>query len=203
MELGLRCDRSSTVQFAVEERADAPGAAAAPAVPLVWRGAGLVLVPDKGVRLTGMLMIEAHGGRAGDGARDDPALQRLIEQVARSYQQDSRLLNAIIHVESRFNPLAVSAKGAIGLMQVMPATAERMGLRDPERTLFDPLSNLHAGARYLRLLLDMFHGQLELAIAAYNAGEGAVLKYGGIPPYPETRAYVREVMRAAGFVNRE
>jgi len=78
---------------------------------------------------------------------------------------------------------------------VMPATAERMGLADAQRTLFEPEANLRTGARYLRTLLNMFEGQPELAIAAYNAGEGAVMKYGReIPPYPETQAYVQNVM---------
>lgn len=130
-----------------------------------------------------------------------PAIERtnaydpMIEAVAKAFGHDVNLLRAIVHVESRFNPNAVSSKGAIGLMQVMPATASRMGLADAERALFEPEANLRTGARYLRTLLNMFEGQPELAIAAYNAGEGAVLKYGReIPPYPETQAYVQNVM---------
>jgi hypothetical protein len=127
----------------------------------------------------------------------DPDLRTLIHRVAHHYGHDPQLLNAIIHVESRFNPEAVSPKGAIGLMQVMPATARRMGVDDPARALLDPGTNLRAGARYLRLLWDMFAGQPELAIAAYNAGEGAVLRHGKqVPPYPETRNYVDQVLRA-------
>jgi soluble lytic murein transglycosylase-like protein len=174
---GLRCEARS---------ADAGTTAAAPrpqpvdhATPAGHRGLEL---------LTDNTVSRALAPRAA-------SLQPLIDNVARLYAHEPQLLNALIHVESRFNPDAVSPKGAIGLMQVMPATAERMGLRDPTRALFDPASNLHAGARYLRLLLDMFAGQIELAIAAYNAGEGAVIKYGRrIPPYPETEAYVRQVM---------
>lgn len=123
-------------------------------------------------------------------------LRSLINDVARTYGHDAQLLHAIIHVESRFNPNAVSPKGAIGLMQVMPATAERVGVQEPQRTLFDPETNLHAGARYLRLLMDMFSDRPDLAVAAYNAGEGAVLRYQGqVPPFRETQAYVRDVMQ--------
>ena len=123
------------------------------------------------------------------------AYDPIIESVARAFGTDVNLLRAIVHVESRFNPNAVSPKGAIGLMQVMPATASRMGLADAERNLFEPEANLRTGTRYLRLLLNMFEGQPELAVAAYNAGEGAVMKYGReIPPYPETQAYVQNVM---------
>ncbi|AKJ27820.1 lytic transglycosylase domain-containing protein [Caldimonas brevitalea] len=122
-------------------------------------------------------------------------LSSLIEGTARAYGHEAALLKAIIHVESAFNPRAVSPKGAIGLMQVMPATALRMGVQQPQRALFEPEANLQAGARYLRLLMNMFPERAELAIAAYNAGEGAVLRYKReIPPYPETQAYVRKVL---------
>lgn len=126
-------------------------------------------------------------------------LDPMIANAARRHGHDANLLKAIIHVESRFNPNALSSKGAIGLMQVMPATGLRMGVREPDAKLFDPATNLDAGARYLRILMDMFNGQAELAIAAYNAGEGAVLRHGGkIPPYPETVSYVRDVMAQYG-----
>jgi soluble lytic murein transglycosylase-like protein len=128
-------------------------------------------------------------------ARSNEPMEQMIAGVARQYGHDVNLLKAIIHVESRFNPNALSPKGAIGLMQVMPATGSRVGVEQPKRALFDPEMNLHAGARYLRILLDMFSDRPELAIAAYNAGEGAVLKYRrSIPPYPETQSYVRQVM---------
>jgi soluble lytic murein transglycosylase-like protein len=124
-----------------------------------------------------------------------PTLHVLIADVARRYGHDADLLKAIVHVESRFNPSAVSPKGAIGLMQVMPATGKRMGVDDPKRQLLDPEHNLDAGARYLRLLMQMFPQRLDLAVAAYNAGEGAVLRYNRrIPPYPETQSYVRQVL---------
>lgn len=131
------------------------------------------------------------------GTRERPhdgALDVLIAAAAARYGHQTNLLRAIVHVESRFNAAAVSPKGAIGLMQVMPATATGLGVADPATRLFDPAVNLDAGARLLRQLLDQFKDRPELAIAAYNAGPGAVLKHGrGIPPYPETQAYVRDV----------
>jgi soluble lytic murein transglycosylase-like protein len=123
------------------------------------------------------------------------SMDRMIAGVAQQYGHDVNLLKAIIHVESRFNPNALSPKGAIGLMQVMPATGSRVGVNQPKQALFDPEMNVQAGARYLRILLDMFSDQPELAIAAYNAGEGAVMRYRRtIPPYPETQSYVRQVL---------
>lgn len=95
-----------------------------------------------------------------------------------------------MQVESNFNPHVVSHAGAIGLMQLMPRTASSMGVRDP----FDPRQNILGGARYLRILANRFRGNLVLTVAAYNAGEGAVLRYRGVPPYAETRRYVRRVL---------
>jgi soluble lytic murein transglycosylase-like protein len=130
---------------------------------------------------------------------DDPStvqrLQPLIAQAAQRYAHDVHLLKAIIHVESRFNADAVSPKGAVGLMQLMPATARRMGVQGGQHSLLDPHTNVQAGARYLRLLMDMFAGRPELAIAAYNAGEGAVLRHQRqIPPFRETQDYVERVL---------
>lgn len=115
----------------------------------------------------------------------------LISQTADSFQLDPHLLHSIISVESGYNPEALSPKGAVGLMQVMPATGQRFGISD----LSDPRQNLIAGARYLRSLQAQFNGNLPLVIAAYNAGEGAVQKYRNtIPPYSETRDYVSKVL---------
>jgi soluble lytic murein transglycosylase-like protein len=94
-------------------------------------------------------------------------------------------------VESNYNPLAISPKGAQGLMQLMPDTARRFGVANA----FDPIDNIRGGARYLKYLLDLYHGDQRLALAAYNAGEGAVQKYGDVPPYPETLNYVTQVGR--------
>ena len=115
----------------------------------------------------------------------------LIESVARQFKLDEELLHAVVRAESAYNPKAVSSAGAIGLMQLMPATAERYGVND----IWNPTQNLRGGARYLRDLLEQFDDDLMLALAAYNAGEGAVMRYGNrIPPYPETRNYVFKVI---------
>ena len=119
--------------------------------------------------------------------------KHLIDQTANEFKLDANLLHSIISVESGYNPQAQSAKGAIGLMQVIPATGERFGIT----ALNDPKQNLRAGARYLRFLLGQFKNDLPLVIAAYNAGEGAVQKYRNtIPPYDETRDYVAKVLAA-------
>jgi hypothetical protein len=118
-------------------------------------------------------------------------LTPLIEQTAKHLRLHPGLLHAIVLVESAYNPKATSNKGAQGLMQLMPATAKRYGVSDA----YDPRQNLKGGARYLKDLLTMFKYDLKLALAAYNAGEGAVKKYGNeIPPYPETLNYVKKVM---------
>ncbi|MCP5425729.1 MAG: lytic transglycosylase domain-containing protein [Gammaproteobacteria bacterium] len=114
-----------------------------------------------------------------------------IAQIARKYSLDPLLLHAVISAESAFNPTARSPKGAMGLMQLMPATARRFGVYNA----WDPVANIEGGARYLRWLLDQFQDS-RLALAAYNAGEGAVMRYGNrIPPFPETRTYVTRVQR--------
>jgi len=115
---------------------------------------------------------------------------RLIARTANSFGVDYALVRAVVHAESSFNPTAVSSKGAHGLMQLMPTTAERYGVQD----LVDPEQNISGGVRYLRDLLEMFSNNIRLAIAAYNAGENAVLRFNGVPPYAETQRYVRRVM---------
>ncbi|HEV8474521.1 MAG TPA: lytic transglycosylase domain-containing protein [Methylomirabilota bacterium] len=116
---------------------------------------------------------------------------REITEVANKWGVPERLVTAVIRAESGFNPRAVSRKGAQGLMQLMPATATTLGVRNS----FDPRENIEGGVRHLRGLIDRFPGKLPLAIAAYNAGEKAVVTYGGIPPYPETQDYVVRVLR--------
>jgi soluble lytic murein transglycosylase-like protein len=115
-----------------------------------------------------------------------------LRQIARAHRLAPELLDAVIRVESGYEPSAVSPKGAMGLMQLMPDTAARFAIANP----LDPVENMRGGARYLRWLMDRFDGELELVLAAYNAGEGAVERYGNrIPPYDETRAYVARVLQ--------
>lgn len=113
----------------------------------------------------------------------------LINQAAREYGLDGYLIKAVIQVESSFQPRAVSTAGAKGLMQLMDGTANWLGVTDS----FDPRQNIHAGTRYLRNLLNVYDGNLRLALAAYNAGQGAVSKYGGVPPYKETVRYLKKI----------
>lgn len=124
------------------------------------------------------------------GAPSTDDLTTMIQRLATDYGVDSRLVQAVIRAESGGNPRAVSPKGAAGLMQLMPARAVALGVVD----VFDPIENLVGGTRHLRDLLWRYKGNLSLALAAYNAGEGAVEAYGGVPPYPETRQYVRKVL---------
>jgi soluble lytic murein transglycosylase-like protein len=115
----------------------------------------------------------------------------MVTDVAREHKLDAALLHAVITVESGYNPKAKSPKGAIGLMQLMPDTAKRYDVRN----IWDPSENVRGGARYLRYLLQLFNDNLSLALAAYNAGEAAVIQYGNkIPPYAETRSYVPKVL---------
>jgi soluble lytic murein transglycosylase-like protein len=117
-------------------------------------------------------------------------IDALVEQNARTWQVDPALIKAVIANESGFNANATSGVGAQGLMQLMPATAASLGVHDA----YDPAQNVAGGTHYLRGLLDRFGGDKRLAIAAYNAGPGAVEKYGGVPPYAETRNYVQNVL---------
>jgi len=115
----------------------------------------------------------------------------LIEQAANRYQVDAKLVHAVIQTESAYNSSAQSPKGAVGLMQLMPDTARRFGVSDRN----DPDQNVDGGTRYLKHLINLFNPNLDLAVAAYNAGENAVIRYNNsIPPYPETQNYVKQVL---------
>lgn len=128
-------------------------------------------------------------------------VKHLLREASNDYRVDFELLQAVIATESGFDATAVSPKGAVGLMQIMPATAQRYGVKGDskipvEKKLTDPRTNIRVGSRYLRDLMGMFPGQPELALAAYNAGEGAVLRAGSqVPRYRETQSYVRTVMQ--------
>lgn len=127
--------------------------------------------------------------RAGSPAK--ARYEATIKAIADAYALESALIHAIVSTESAYDTSAVSKKGAAGLMQLMPETAQRYGVTDR----LDPVQNLHGGARYLRDLLRMFNGNLSLALAGYNAGENSVVKHGyQIPPYAETRTYVPKVL---------
>jgi soluble lytic murein transglycosylase-like protein len=128
--------------------------------------------------------------------RNGKTFESIIESAAQRHNVDPKLLHAVIRAESGYNPKAVSHKGAVGLMQLMPQTADRYGVTDPE----DPKQNINGGANYLSDLMDMFASDIRLAVAAYNAGEQNVIKYGNkIPPFKETQQYVTKVM---GFYRR-
>ncbi len=138
------------------------------------------------VRRTG----RSSGGRWSPRARRS-AYDDLILSQAKQYSLEPALVKAVVHAESAFNPSARSYKGAMGLMQLMPATARRFGVYDA----YSPNENVHGGVKYLRWLLDRFKGNITYVLAGYNAGEGAVDRYNGIPPYSETQTYVRRVLR--------
>jgi len=118
-------------------------------------------------------------------------LSETVDRIARQNQLSPQLVHSVIQVESNYDPHAVSPKGAQGLMQLIPSTARRFGVAD----VFDPADNVQGGARYLKHLLDLYNGDEALALAAYNAGEGAVSRYGGVPPFQETQDYVARVQR--------
>ena len=128
-------------------------------------------------------------------ARSLPQYTAEIQEIARAHGVDPGLITAVMRTESGFDPTAVSSKGAGGLMQLMPGTAAALGVVDR----FNPRENIRGGVRHLRYLLDRYQGRVALALAAYNAGEGIVDAYRGIPPYPETQQYVRRVLREAGL----
>jgi soluble lytic murein transglycosylase len=131
--------------------------------------------------------------------RGSHGLEHLISHFAEKFQLDAALVKAVIKVESNFNPQVVSTKGAKGLMQLMPETAGEVGVSNP----FDPSESIYGGSRYLRKMLDSFDRNLDYALAAYNAGPSMVRKYGGIPPYAETRNYVRRVKYYFDYYRRQ
>jgi len=128
-------------------------------------------------------------------ATEPAGIAETVDRIARQNQLSPRLVHSVIEAESNYDPNAVSPKGAQGLMQLVPATARRFGVSNA----FDPADNIQGGARYLKHLLELYKGDEALALAAYNAGEGAVSRYGGVPPFPETQSYVAKVrQRLAG-----
>ena len=134
----------------------------------------------------------ASGDRNGRAERDVAPYAGIIDRVSQEQGVDARLVRALIQVESAYQQSARSRKGAMGLMQLMPQTARQYAVADP----YDPASNIEAGIKHLKALLDRW--PRELALAAYNAGEAAVERFRGIPPYPETRAYVNRILQLVG-----
>ena len=141
---------------------------------------GALIIPAPSLSMTASQSLDGF-------TTGNPTIDAHIVAAGARNGVDPVLLYAIMHRESSFHTGAVSPKGARGLMQLMPATAARFGVRN----IFDPAQNIEGGARYVRFLLDYFNGDVRLALAGYNAGEGAVSKYGGIPPFRETQEYVR------------
>jgi soluble lytic murein transglycosylase-like protein len=133
----------------------------------------------------------AASAPAASEAEGESDLDAYIKQVAARYDVPADLVAAVIDAESANNPRAVSRRGARGLMQLMPKTAKRLGVDDP----FDPRANIEAGVKHLRAMIDIFGNNLPLVLAAYNAGEVAVIKHRGVPPYRETRAYVKRITK--------
>lgn len=178
---------------AVPQTPDPQPAAAAPAVPAQPEAAPAppaVPQPDPRPAPSPLHLLDTHDIPSGPfGA--------LIYEAASRYALNPHLIAAIVRVESSFNPRALSRKGACGLMQLLPETARRFGLR--RKDLFDPAKNLDAGARYLKWLADRFGHDPVRVLAAYNAGEGAVQRYGGVPPFKETRSYVGRIFSLLGL----
>ncbi len=167
------------------------------ALAIVLSGVFLVLTAEAGVSRTPITLAVAEfrakaprpGGNL-NSSKPTPTFDPYINAASREHGVSHELIRAIIQTESEFDHRAVSSRGACGLMQLMPGTARRFGVVD----CFDARENILAGTRYLKLLLTRYDGSVSLSIAAYNAGEGAVARHGGIPPYRQTQAYVRKVI---------
>ena len=167
---------------------DADGAVSLSNVPTDERYTVLIAAPQQAVAAAAPATTPR---KSRTGLARKAGYDQVVDEVSRSHGLESALLHAVISVESRYNPKAVSRKGAAGLMQLMPQTAKRYGVADA----FDPRQNLDGGAQYLKDLLRMFNNNLSLSLAAYNAGEHAVARHGNrIPPYRETQHYVPQVL---------
>lgn len=163
---------------------------------------GSRIISDHAMRTQGYKLVRASNTVGGVGAlaaskshqvfRSKPSYyDRLIIRMASEHALDPALVKAVMHVESHFNPYATSKKGASGLMQLMPKTAAIYGVTD----IYDPVQNVSAGVQYLKHLMERYNNKPKLVLAAYNAGPKAVARYKGIPPYRETRKYVKKVMK--------
>lgn len=144
----------------------------------------------KSVKRTSLACVASNGADLRKSAARRADLMHTISEMAPKYNLDPALVLEVVRVESNFNPRARSHKGALGLMQLIPATAQRFGVKDP----LDPIQNLRGGMAYLRWLMKRFDGDVRLTLAGYNAGEAAVERHGGVPPYDETRDYVGKIL---------
>lgn len=168
-------------------------------VPIAAKGDHIVFLIDEQGRKIYVNSAERPGGVnwMGDSrtgglgfARSVPSeISKLVDETARRFHVDPELVHAVIRVESGYDPHAISSKGAKGLMQLIPSTAAQLGVAD----VFDPRQNIEGGVKHLKYLLDLFHGNLNLSLAAYNAGEHSVQRSGGIPAIAETQNYVRKI----------
>src|SRR6202050_3637414 len=172
-------------------------AASLPAGNALPRAVWIVKVDTRTGKLVRTLVPAPRTAGEGQSLDQAPDVRGLIADAAKNFDVNPLLVDSVIQVESNYNPFAVSPKGAQGLMQLMPATAQRFGVTDS----FDPKQNIEAGVRYLKLLQDTFQDD-RLAIAAYNAGEKAVAKYKDVPPYAETVSYVAKVGKKYGQAKR-
>jgi len=141
------------------------------------------------------LAVIGYAGTAFSEGQLKDKYTNLIRSIAQKYRVEDRLIHSIIRAESNYNQWAVSSKGALGLMQLMPDTAVQYGVKN----VFDPRDNIEGGVKYLKDLIRLFSGRTDLVLAAYNAGQQAVKKYNGIPPYPETRNYIKKIMLDFGY----
>lgn len=157
---------------------------------MVLPGGGEIGVPKRLVSAHYPGYVPARGDDSASTLPESLPYRKLIAKYCRKYQMDWKIVAAVIKVESNFNPEAVSPRGAQGLMQLMPSTQKEMGVNKP----FDPEENIKGGVHYLRKLLDTFQGDLELTLAAYNAGISRVKAGNSVPPFPETRAYVTKII---------
>ncbi|MBF0506041.1 MAG: lytic transglycosylase domain-containing protein [Nitrospirae bacterium] len=157
---------------------------------------GVIVFSNAGSGADSKIVVREKNATWKGDKHPDPGCSRetfreTVEEKARHYNVDPQLVSAVIRAESNWNPAAVSAKGALGLMQLMPSTAALLGVTNP----FDPAENIEGGVRYIGNLIERFNGNLILALAAYNAGPGLVVKKGAVPSIPETVSYVNRVMQ--------
>jgi soluble lytic murein transglycosylase-like protein len=180
--LYISADRSNFVDVPTD---DIEHFEAAPDEPVI------TALPASATRLSSAAKPAGYDAGRAFPARPQTDLTQVVNEISGKYRLDPDLVNSVIKAESEFNPHAISPKGAQGLMQLMPGTASQLGVRNA----FDPQANVDGGTKYLRELLEMYNFDLVKALAAYNAGPQRVERFGGVPPYYETRAYVAKIVR--------